>query len=248
LAVYNYSGGNGIKRFHKYKKGVTENMRILLSTIQSHKTVSGDIERGIGLYQNGEIQFTETESGEYTALVPQKNGETRKVTVRFSKDKLDVIYNRCYCTRRYKDPPLCRHVIAAIFAIQGGIIDSPFVLGKTGTATVITNESNVAETVESGSLPVFATPSMIALMEKASCNCIEDCLEKNETSVGTSISVEHTAASKIGTIITAKSKIEAVLGRKIEFSVIAYGNEKKIGEGTHNRIIVDSKRFMERLD
>jgi len=221
-------------------------MKILLATIQSHKHISGDIARGIKMYKKGGIKITEKD-GEYTAIVPQQNGDSKKATLRFSRNKCDIEYNNCQCVQRHKSPALCRHVIAAILEIQGGIIESPLTLGKTASATIIANESDTAEEIGSGSLPVYATPAMIALMEKAACNCLNNGLEDGQTSVGTKIDVEHIAASKIGATITAEARIEKIFGKIVEFSVIAYGNENRIGMGHHTRVIVDENKFMERM-
>jgi len=223
-------------------------MKILLATIQSHRLIAGDIARGIAIHSKGGITVTQKEDGDYIAIVPHDNNknETRKITLRISRDGRDIDYNHCYCTRRYKQHPLCRHVIAALLEIQGGFPESPLVLGKTADETTFVDLSNVAETVGSGSLQVFSTPSMVALMEKAACKCLASGLESGQTSVGTKLDIEHIAASLIGATITAEAKIERIFGNKIEFSVVAYGNEKKIGIGTHTRFIVDEDRFMER--
>jgi len=98
--------------------------------------------------------------------------------------------------------------------------------------------------VGSGSLDVFATPMMIALMEQASCAVLADCLEQGQTSVGTKISVEHTAASPLGMKIAATAAITAVNGRSIEFDITASDKAGEIGRGTHTRVIVDAERFM----
>jgi len=232
-------------------------MSVTLATIQSHRYINGDINKAIEIYKAGGVEFSQSEDGEYTVTVPYignhiNTGETRKVKLRLTRDKRDIEYNHCYCTRRYKNHPLCRHSIAAIFAVQGGVVETPLAIGKTATATVTVDLGNTANTIGSGSLPVYATPAMIALMEKAACNCLEDGLDKGETSVGTKINAEHIAASPIGTTITAEAKIEKIFGRRIEFTVTAYannGNEtaKKIGTGTHTRAVIDEEKFMERL-
>jgi len=79
-------------------------------------------------------------------------------------------------------------------------------------------------------------------MEQAACECLT--LDAGQTSVGTAISVEHTAASPIGATVTATAKITAIDGRKIEFEVAARDNVGEIGRGTHTRFIVDAERFM----
>jgi predicted thioesterase len=92
----------------------------------------------------------------------------------------------------------------------------------------------------------FATPMMIALMERAACTVLSDALGKDQTSVGTSISADHTAASPPGAVITATATIISVSGRKIEFELSASDGYKTIGNGTHTRMIVDTEHFIER--
>jgi RimJ/RimL family protein N-acetyltransferase/predicted thioesterase len=115
-------------------------------------------------------------------------------------------------------------------------------IGKTATTTTIVSENNTAKAVGSGSLNVFATPMLIALMERAACECLA--LDNGQTSVGTAINIEHTAASPLGAEITSTATITAVDGRKIEFEVAASDNKGEIGRGTHTRFIVDGERFM----
>ena len=118
--------------------------------------------------------------------------------------------------------------------------------GKTATVSTTVTESNTARAVGSGSLDVFATPMMIALMERAACACLSDCLEAGQTSVGTSIAIEHTKSSPVGAAINATATIEYVSGRKIGFLVTANDNGGEIGKGKHERVIVDAERFMKK--
>jgi len=113
-------------------------------------------------------------------------------------------------------------------------------------AKVTVNTHNTAKAVGSGSLDVFATPMMVALMEQAACNALADWLEEGQTSVGTAIAVNHIAASGIGAEITATATITGTDGRKITFDLMASEGEKEIGNGTHTRVIVDAARFMAR--
>ena len=121
------------------------------------------------------------------------------------------------------------------------------IVGKSGTATAIVNESNTAKAAGSGSLDVFATPMMVALMEKAACTALADSLADGESSVGTAISVAHTAASPLGAKIIATATITDIDGRKVSFTVIAADEMGEIGRGTHTRVIVDTRRFMQKL-
>jgi len=119
---------------------------------------------------------------------------------------------------------------------------------KTATATTLVNESNTAKAVGSGSLDVFATPMMIALMESAACKCLAVGLEADQTSVGTAINVEHTAASPLGAEITATAVIVGIEGRKITFAVSACDAKGEIGRGTHERFIVSVDRFLAKVE
>ena len=121
-------------------------------------------------------------------------------------------------------------------------------IGKSASVSVAVSEANTAKAVGSGSLDVFATPMMVALMEKAACECLSDALQPGQTSVGTEISVSHTAASGVGAKVTANAVIEAADGRKIEFSVTANDGEKEIGKGRHVRFVVDEARFIGKLN
>jgi predicted thioesterase len=102
---------------------------------------------------------------------------------------------------------------------------------------------NTAKTIGSGSLEVFATPMMLTLMERAACECLADALEPGQTSVGTSVSIEHTAASPLKSEISATATIIGIDGRLIEFEVTASDSKGEIGRGTHERFIVDGERF-----
>ena len=121
--------------------------------------------------------------------------------------------------------------------------------GKIATVKTMVDNTNVAKTVGSGSLDVFSTPMMIALMEKAACAVFEEAgaLETGETTVGTKISVEHIAATATGAEVSASAKAEAVNGRMVEFTVTAFEGDKKIGFGTHTRAVIDAERFMAKL-
>ena len=116
-------------------------------------------------------------------------------------------------------------------------------VGLKGTVKEIVNDNNTAARVGSGSLPVFATPMMIALMEKASCVALEGSLEEGSTTVGTMVNVEHVAATPIGMEVTVESTVTAVDGRKISFEVVAFDETGIIGKGTHDRFVVNAEKF-----
>ncbi|MDD6728171.1 MAG: thioesterase family protein [Eubacteriales bacterium] len=116
-------------------------------------------------------------------------------------------------------------------------------------AITVVNSTNTAVAAGSGSLPVFGTPMMIALMEEATCNAVAPLLDEGETTVGTKISVTHDKASSTGTTITAFAELVEVDGRKLVFSVSAKDDKGDIiGKGTIERFVVISEKFMKRVN
>lgn len=116
-------------------------------------------------------------------------------------------------------------------------------------AITVVNSTNTAVAAGSGSLPVFATPMMIALMEEATCNAVAPLLDEGETTVGTKISVTHDKASGMGTTVTAVATLEEVDGRRLVFSVSAKDDKGDIiGKGTVERFVVLSDKFMKRIN
>ena len=114
--------------------------------------------------------------------------------------------------------------------------------------SVEVGEDNTAVAVGSGSLEVFGTPCMIALMEKATVNAVAPFLENDETTVGTQINVSHCKASAVGTVITARAQMREAQGRKLVFDVSAVdGKGDIIGEGSIERFVVFAEKFMSKL-
>lgn len=119
-------------------------------------------------------------------------------------------------------------------------------VGLKGKEQVIVSLSKSAKEMGSGSLEVFATPSLVALMEAASVNCIYSHLEQGKTTVGTSVNVKHTSATPLGMTVFAESELCEIDGKRLVFKVTAYDKTGVIGTGTHERVIVDTERFMEK--
>ncbi len=118
--------------------------------------------------------------------------------------------------------------------------------GLKGTAETIVVFENTAAAVGSGAAEVFATPSMIALMEKASLEMVQPFLAEGEGTVGTAISVTHDAATPIGKTVIAESELVEVDRRKLTFRVQARCGDQILGKGTHTRFIIDSEKFMKK--
>ena len=120
-------------------------------------------------------------------------------------------------------------------------------VGQSATATVTVTESNIAKTMKSGSLEVFATPAMCALMEEAAQAAVQSELNDGEGTVGISLSISHDAPSPIGATITATATVTAVEGRKITFDIEASDGVGIIGRGTHERFVINNEKFMAKV-
>lgn len=120
------------------------------------------------------------------------------------------------------------------------------IVGMKGTAETYVERDDTAAEVGSGSLLVYATPCMVALMEGAACEAIAAALSEDKTSVGIELSISHLSATPVGMDIRAEAEITAVDGNILTFSVTAYDEKGKIGEGSHKRAIVSTQRFLEK--
>lgn len=114
------------------------------------------------------------------------------------------------------------------------------------TLKKVVKPHDLASVVKSGSLDVLATPIMIAWMEEAACACLE--LEPGQTSVGIAMNVTHDKASPVGAEVEVTATIVNVDRKKISYEVKASCNGQMIGQGAHDRFIVDAKRFMDKLN
>ena len=116
---------------------------------------------------------------------------------------------------------------------------------KAEVSTLVEREDTAAE-VGSGSLLVYATPCMVALMEGAACEAIAEAIPEDKTTVGTELNISHLSATPVGLEVRAEAEVTAVDGKIITFSVAAYDEAGLIGEGTHKRCIVSSQRFLDK--
>ena len=96
--------------------------------------------------------------------------------------------------------------------------------------------------------PVLSTPVMIMVMENAALNAIKAYLEPGESAVGTRIDIRHLAPTPVGVHVTGEAEVTKVDGRRLEFNVRANDATEAIGEGTHERVIVDVARLAKRLE
>ena len=119
-------------------------------------------------------------------------------------------------------------------------------VGMKGEASTLVEREDTAAEVGSGSLLVYATPCMAALMEGAACEAIAQALSEDQSSVGISLNIDHLSATPVGLEVRAEAEVTAVEGKIITFSLTAYDEAGKIGEGTHKRCLVSAQRFLDK--
>ena len=119
-------------------------------------------------------------------------------------------------------------------------------VGMKGEVSTLVEREDTAKEVGSGSLLVYATPCMVALMEGAACEAIEEAMDETKTSVGTELNIQHISATPVGLEVRAEAVVTAVDGKVITFDIHAFDEAGEIGKGTHKRAIVNSQKFLEK--
>ena len=117
-------------------------------------------------------------------------------------------------------------------------------VGRKGRAESAVTAQNTADAVGSGLVPVFATPYMVALMENAAVNAVQEDLEPGQGPVGTRLDVTHDAATPIGMKVWAEAEVTAVEGKRITLAVRAFDEAGPIGGGVHERFVITVDRFL----
>ena len=115
--------------------------------------------------------------------------------------------------------------------------------GIKGEVEFTVTEEQTAKHLGSGGLYVFATPILVAMMEKAAWSSVEDLLGEGNGSVDTLMNMTHDAATPIGMKVVCRSELIAIDGRKLSFNVEAYDEKGKIGGGYHERYIINNEKF-----
>jgi fluoroacetyl-CoA thioesterase len=124
----------------------------------------------------------------------------------------------------------------------------PIPLGTKGSYSLVVRPEHLANQFKDAILPqVFATPVMILFMENAALNALKPYIEPGESVVGTGVHLRHLAATPVGHRVTAEAEVTEVAGRRIAFKVSARDETELIGEGTHERMVVDLERLGRRL-
>ena len=119
-------------------------------------------------------------------------------------------------------------------------------VGMKGEVGTVVEREDTAKEVGSGSLLVYATPCMVALMEGAACEAIADALGEDKTSVGIELNIQHTSATPVGLEVRAEAEVTAVDGKIITFQLKAFDETGEIGCGTHKRAIVPVQKFLDK--
>ena len=119
--------------------------------------------------------------------------------------------------------------------------------GIKNEKSIVVTEDVTASKVGSGLLPVYATPSMIALMEGTCAESVQPYLAAGEGTVGVAVDIKHIAATPVGMTVRCESLLKEVNGKKLVFEVNVYDEKGLVGTGIHKRAIINNEAFMARL-
>ena len=119
-------------------------------------------------------------------------------------------------------------------------------VGMKGEVSTLVEREDTAKEVGSGSLLVYATPCMVALMEGAACEALGDALGEDKTTVGIELNIQHLSATPVGLEVRAEAEVTAVDGKIITFELKAFDEAGEIGKGTHKRAIVPVQKFLDK--
>lgn len=121
-------------------------------------------------------------------------------------------------------------------------------VGIKGTAEMVVTEDKTAAAVGSGTVRVFATPWMCAMMELAACNALAPYYEEGQSSVGTKLAISHDAATPVGMKVTAEAELIEIDRRRLVFNISASDETGPIGKGTHERFLIDMEKFLAKTE
>ncbi|MGB3368037.1 MAG: thioesterase family protein [Acidaminobacteraceae bacterium] len=127
-------------------------------------------------------------------------------------------------------------------------MDTKLEVGLTHKSEHVVSNSDTAITVGSGSLEVYGTPCMLALMENSAMMAVENLISDDLTTVGTHLDIKHLSATPIGRKVYSIATLKEIDGKKLKFWIEAYDEKVKIGEGFHSRFIVEKEKFMLRIN
>lgn len=120
--------------------------------------------------------------------------------------------------------------------------------GLIGRARMVVGTNDTAPRVGSGRIAVLATPMMINLIEEAALDALDGLLPQGRESLGTHLDVSHIAATPTGMTVTAEAELQVIDERKLTFRVSAWDEVETIGEGRHERVVVNASSFAARIE
>lgn len=119
--------------------------------------------------------------------------------------------------------------------------------GLRHSEQLVVEHKDTAAVYGSGALEVFATPAMIALMEKTCLMGVCDKIGTGNTTVGIAVNIRHLKASPVGATIRCEAELIEVDRRRLVFAVKCYEADALVGEGIHERFVVESEKFMSKF-
>ena len=120
--------------------------------------------------------------------------------------------------------------------------------GLAAEMTEVVSEENTAHTLGSGGLEVYSSPAMISMLERTSRSIVDPLLPPGWSTVGTELNVKHLSATPLGMKVSAKAELLGIDGRTLVFKVEVFDEAGKIGEGSHNRFIVEDAKFLAKTE
>ncbi len=118
--------------------------------------------------------------------------------------------------------------------------------GLSGSASLLVGDDDTAARMGSGSVPVLATPRLIALCEEASCRALDGVFDESKTTVGVRVQFDHLAPLKPGSVVKAEATLERVEGKRLTFTMTANDSAGLVGAGRLTRVVVDVASFLEK--
>jgi len=119
-------------------------------------------------------------------------------------------------------------------------------VGMTGEKNEVVTDDRTAIKYGSGSVSVYATPAMVGLMEAAAIRAIDPHLPEGMSTVGTGLQIRHIAATPVGLAVRAIAELTEIDGKRLVFSVKAFDEKEEIGSGTHERYVINIRKFLEK--
>ena len=124
----------------------------------------------------------------------------------------------------------------------------PLQTGLCAAVEIVVTDDDTAIAIGSGSVPVLATPRLVAICEQAAVAALEGELPEGSTSVGMRVQVDHLMPTSVGSPVTAEATLEKISGRRLTFTVSASDHRGLVAAGRVTRVVVDVERFMEKAN